>query len=546
MKLTPVGGTGQNATLSSSSSTIVNFEIPNNVVNLSLSKLVYDIGYSVSAASLTPVQDALGLSVFDRITLSTRSGVVLANADNMGQFCHLISKIKTKVTDLVDNPSTQTTHGKTQALGAAITNLACYPQQSSNNSSVGISKTKPYSDICKSNGNPLQFSTRELTVAGTGGLSVISNLTTNCLRMDGSTVSTPFLEPLHFISLHTENVTTSTMGVSYQLSLSSVKDTLLEVNKSLYFGDNLILSLSFNPASKFCFKTTRLIDNSAGSITTAAPPVLTVGTAASYAFTPFAITGAGVVDITDTAAITVTVNNLALYVAVETDPIITAQLINKVNSDGFSMTIPYVYCTKTPITVAAGAAGGASTNSFAMQQRITRGYGQRLLRCYTSIFGSETIANSNQCIVTGTLPKTVAGDLAIIGFATRAFTINQHNDTPLSAYNTTLDGIRLQDFTLSAEDATHYLVNEPYLRGSCIINVEQYKNQCVHIDSWTGNPVCMEDDTTDNGLSLDSDKTYGITYNTLNNITSSTQLNHYLFFVVQRTLMIRGNQISLM
>ena len=67
----------------------------------------------------------------------------------------------------------------------------------------------------------------------------------------------------------------------------------------------------------------------------------------------------------------------------------------------------------------------------------------------------------------------------------------------------------------------------------------------MHIDSWTGNPVCQEDDTIINGLSLDSDKTYGVTYSTLHNISTATSVYHYLFFVVQRTLAIKGSQISL-
>ena len=60
MKLTPVGGSGQTATLSTTSSTIVNFEIPNNVVNLSQSKLAFDM--LLTAAASTHCVDALSLS----------------------------------------------------------------------------------------------------------------------------------------------------------------------------------------------------------------------------------------------------------------------------------------------------------------------------------------------------------------------------------------------------------------------------------------------------------------------------------------------------
>ena len=147
MKLTPVGGSGQSATLSTSSSTIVNFEIPNNVINLSASKLAFDLLLTV--AGTTHCVDALSLSLFDRITLSTRSGVVLANCDNMGQFTHLITKLKTKAVNLVDNPNNLTTTPQ-KVNGAISTPLTSYPIPTPLNTTVNLSNKKPMGDICKS------------------------------------------------------------------------------------------------------------------------------------------------------------------------------------------------------------------------------------------------------------------------------------------------------------------------------------------------------------------------------------------------------------
>ena len=108
-----------------------------------------------------------------------------------------------------------------------------------------------------------------------------------------------------------------------------------------------------------------------------------------------------------------------------------------------------------------------------------------------------------------------------------------------------MDGVKLQDFPITPVDSTHWLVNEYYCRGSCVLTLEQFKNSTFHIDSWTGRPVCQEDDTIDNGLSLDVDRTIGYTY-ALSNNTSQTQCLHHLWFVVQRTLSIKGNMIGLM
>ena len=552
MKLTPVGGGGQSATLSNTSSIIVNFEIPNNCMNLSLSKLCFDMAIAAASGGKSTNVDALGLSLFDRISLSTRSGVVLASADNMGQFCHLVSKIKNKVIDLIDNPSSASC--RPQGSGGLVSQpLLTFPNLTPINSSSLFSSKKPYTDICKS-GAVSSTSMFKSMLSSVGGTAVyiqsIANNPSSLYRIDGSFNSTPFLENLHVITENKIDATAAGLAVSYQIPLKAVKDTILEVNKSLYFGDNLILSLSFNPTSKFSWLSTSGIDG--GQAQTQVVTGLT-----QIAINP-SVGGAGVgvtpVQWTPNAGSAVAVNtaaltNLALYIAVETDPIVTSQLINKVNGAGFVMTIPYVYCTKSPVNVSAILGTAApSTSSFSMQQRITRGYGHRLLRCYSAIFGAEGITAGNMSIMDNShaFPNTIADGATVMGVGSvTGFTTNQHSDLCLGGYNTTLDGIRLQDFTVSASDSTHWLINEPYLRGSCILTLDQYKNQCCHVDSWTGKPVCEEDDTIDNGLSLDADKTYGVSYQTLYNTSSSTQLNHYLFFVVQRVLAIKGNIIGL-
>ena len=569
MKLTPVGGSGQTANLSTTSATIVNFEIPNNCMNLSQSKLAFDMTFANTSG--THCVDALGLSLFDRISLSTRSGVVLASADNMGQFCHIVSKIKTKASELIDNPSPctalPTTFQTVTVVGVPAPHpLSSFPIQSPINTTQLISSKKPYTDICKCASCPITSVARTLITNATGvaanmlNVNVVSVIPSSMYRMDGSLISTPFLENLHIITENKIIAANSGLAISYQLPLFSVKDTLLEVNKSLYFGDNLILSLSFNPATKFSWQTGGGIDGG-GSITATAVGTAPIFSAGVYPiqWSPICNTTIGVAVPLASTVVPQTVvpqlTNISLYVAIETDPIITSQLINEVNNEGFTMTIPYVYCTKSPVPVPASIFGSAvSSSAFSMQQRITRGYGHRLLRCYSAIFGAEGVTTQISVDAAHMLPLTIGDGSTIVGFtnvsndgtlAQTGFTTNQHNDSCLGAYNTSLDGIRLQDFTVSASDSTHYLINEPYLRGSCILNVEQYKNQCMHIDSWTGKPVCQEDDTIVNGLSLDADKTYGVTYPTLYNITGSTMLNHYLWFVVQRTLAIKGNHILL-
>ena len=64
--------------------------------------------------------------------------------------------------------------------------------------------------------------------------------------------TTPFIEPLQMYSSQTANTFSNQ---SYQIELSAFKDTLMELNKNIYFGDNLVLTINWNPANKFTFQT---------------------------------------------------------------------------------------------------------------------------------------------------------------------------------------------------------------------------------------------------------------------------------------------------
>lgn len=505
MRLNPVGSGGGSITLSTTATTIVNFEIPANVINLSKSKLCFDSLFAAGGAGLVHVVDGLGFSQFDRIQLSTRSGVILASADNMTQFAHIISKLKNKFSSLADNTVGSTAIDTTTA----------------------TSSLHPFSDISKNNtGSSGSFRGTSLVVpissisAGVPAADTIYIPTLlnhrSAYRVDGTLMSTPFLEPLSIISQDAAN---TALAVSWQMELGGVKDTILEVNKSLWFGDNLILTLQWNPTTKFSglanagvlpVSTTGLsgavvagvvgtqFTNASGATTAALPATSPVNATPNQQ--PLTAQQNGAV----AQSFQQTLSNIFLYVPIETDPVIVSQLMNKVNTDGFTLTVPYVYSTKTSVTSAA--------TSFSMQQRVTRGYGQRLLRCYSAMFnGASTLAGLT------------------------------HSDALISSYNTSLDGIRLQDFPLRVADSTHWLVNEPLIRDSCYLTLEQFKNQAFHCDSWTGKAVAQEDDTVDNGLSLDADKTYGISYDTITAAVATQQ--HYLWFVVQRTLSIKGNQI---
>ena len=94
--------------------------------------------------------------------------------------------------------------------------------------------------------------------------------------------------------------------------------------------------------------------------------------------------------------------------------------------------------------------GSATTSS--MQQRMNSNSGATLLRTY---FGKYP--------------------------ATETDLTYTHYDSFVVSYNTYMDGLRLQDFTIQSSDATHWLSNEGNFKDACMLSLPQYKSNFIHI-----------------------------------------------------------------
>ena len=148
-----------------------------------------------------------------------------------------------------------------------------------------------------------------------------------------------------------------------------------------------------------------------------------------------------------------------------------------------------------------------------MQQRLNSSYGSTLLRAYFGIYhGTETNA-----------------------------TVYSHNDSYITDYNSYMDGLRLEDFTLKLADGTAWLANERSFRDSSMLTVQQYKDQFIHIDNWCGTSPCLNDDSVLNGLGLESDRTWSI----IANVANLPGGKCYSFFTTQKKLVISKGVLSL-
>ena len=177
LRVVPIGQ-GQAPSIQLGSTVMTQFELPNNVMNLSKSKLVFDLqfptaSYTVGNAGAVNVTNynwlyANALTLIDRITLTSRAGTILADILNCGVFGNIVSAVCTKASDL----ATKTSFGTSNTLPATQT----------------LALLKPVGDILKCN------STVNYQVNQTGAL--MNPETGACSA--GSYL--PFIEPLEVFS----------------------------------------------------------------------------------------------------------------------------------------------------------------------------------------------------------------------------------------------------------------------------------------------------------------------------------------------------------
>ena len=459
LRVVPIGQ-GQAPALQTGSTVMTQFELPNNVMNLIKSKLVFALTLPaipvILSAGTTPFYSAQyqwlnanALSLIDRITLTSRAGTILADIPNCGIFGNIVSAVCTKASDL----ATKTSYGTNNIL----------------NSTQVAALLKPVGDLVKCN-SATNYQANGNVYAGGAYM--------------------PFLEPVEYfvnggaVAGANAVAPTSVKGnVAYQINVDAFKHTLLELNKDIYFGDNLVLTITWQQSTKFVIQSASEVNP---LYIQAAVPLVANNVTAAIAAT------------TRTSSVAPIMNNLSLFVACETNADIVAGLIQKVNSEGFSLNVPFTYCQKLI---------SPNSTSTAIQQRINRTYGSHLLRCYTAVYDQ------------------LEADI----------TMFNHPDRNIVDYNSFMDGLRLQDYTIKVADSTHWLTNERNFQGSCIQALQQYKDHCVHIDNWTGDPSCLRDDTVAAGLELGSDRTYSIQYN---NAAVAATYRIYLYFITQKQLVI--------
>lgn len=331
------------------------------------------------------------------------------------------------------------------------------------------------------------------------GLAPCDSLDTANLRpgyavATGSTTS--YLEPLYMV-VGGDNTDTPVMN--YQIPLSRFKNTLLAIDKNMYFGGEMLyLRIVWNNPSKIYFNTTANDGTRAGSA---------VGTG-------------------------VAISNLMLYMAVEQNPVIEQELKAKVNSgEGFNLLVPYVYQNKQTIQ--------GSTQTITV--KYNRAHGSKLLKIYWAPFNpAETNFSAyDHSNLTNANPPAQQGKI------TNFYTLINNIRTSQFNYNCTGDD---------------WMAQKLKLKGSCIFSSNEYYFNYVWVEDFTNNYSLVDKPLTPpevnyiDGLDLNTEIKYDIYANINSSValppSGSTPavvgLAHYVYAVCQKTLVVNSSGISLL
>jgi hypothetical protein len=212
-------------------------------------------------------------------------------------------------------------------------------------------------------------------------------------------------------------------------------------------------------------------------------------------------------------------SNFTFNLCTENNINVVNTVMDKVrNGGGISIPIPYVYGSKTTIT------SGTSHN---VNQVITRSSGGRMLWVAYAPF-----SNSSEIDLQNSHSQINCTAVADQGTYTNVFT----------SYNTSLDNIFIKSqSTIDCTRGEHWLYNKNELKGSALQGIELFSNDFVHIDSWVGKSLCEYDPSVVDGLVLNENHTWGLTMTTV-----ETALQHYVYYCMQRQLVIQPFSVQVM
>lgn len=425
--------------LQQSSTISTDFLLPNKVFNLSRSYLNFNLECAGEVNQFNHIHSGF-LAAIDGIVLRTAGGVTLVEMNNLPEYTKVAWRPQTNYEDFMTFPC----HNYSTATAAAVT-------------------------------QPGQLFNRIRAANGTASDAAFAASSYHCAAEDGKTyvaASDDYTAVANYVVQETKSAGNA---VRVQLPLKMIYGSLLAVDKDLYFGEQIRLTIRWNQWAKTAWNSpTTTYDVAGASTDIGAAPALT---------------------------------GVQLQIAMETNDAIVQNLIQKIESgSGIQINVPYTYVHK--------AVGANSANSNAtIIRKVNRGMGSKLLRVLVGVYSDS----ANQ-----------------IGF--RYCNNYNYGSTKWSGYRTYLDSIPIQDNNLLMSDFSVWQYHSDKLKGSVCKDFRDWAQCPTIIQDFSGVPRTCDYPETDHvvaGLDLAREREFALQlYNVAANLTV------LFFFVCQKQLSI--------
>lgn len=464
---------GTDVTISTSAQESV-FELPARCINLSRSVLKYTSTPPAAPATSYNLMFRDVMCHIRQIQLYTRGGVYIADVNNVDKMSSVTLKAEVDAdkVERVDrgNPTATITSGVTAGLDLAN------DMDGNTDDKFGV-KREPYITPVYYNVASAVTTPQDDTIQEYAGRIMVGTLNADNFRYNGTLAVTNPDEPQYMVY---GGVNTATPVQNMSVPLSQFKGTVFELDKDLYFGEVVLMKVTWNDRGAHGFTCAEVANFGTGKAANLRKPGLPAPQTTPAAY-----------------AADITLSKLALYVAIEQNPVICAGLVQAVQSGTFAINIPYTYQFK-------------HTSAAVVNQNVTirmnRAHGKYLKKVYHIPFHA-----------------TETG-------ATRYLHSNAAGAEHLTFY-TSVDNTRRQEFDVAASNNDDWAIVEPFLKGSLINRLETYRYNWFILDKFDDMICKTEDGCVDSGLPLDVERKYDVTLT-----TDGDAYNHYTFAIVSRTM----------
>lgn len=493
-------------TLTPSSNPVSKFIIPPNVVNFSKSILTFDVDPQLENTDALSMY-ADNVPFIRSMSLYVSGGAELMEINDVHKWTNIIFRRRNRpeVVSTWDDPEP----GPSTGDGATNTNAVSKSNgfyeglihkniMYSSSTSTSTSTSTPIVIAGSDEAAAITAGARALTVAGnaltladtaTAAYADIRSTTTTVtttnttsnngvIRPNGELAHT-IDEPAYLIT-STEAPALRGPYLRVRLPLSLFSDTILSLDKGIYFGKNLTLSITWNTTKAISWKHTAVND---------------------------VVTGAAEADKN------IVINELYLFTAIEQNQMILDQMLESYKS-GYKFLVPYT----------VGVYQNLNGRNVTLTMRYDDNYGDKIKRIYIAPFDTTNGLN-----LTLSHPNQSSADPPVIG-------------SVIENFYTTINGKRRQEFNLNCLTGQDYYVNRHLVKGSCIDSRDSYYYNWVHEENFLlDTPVGTNTDNHDDGLIIDLPIKYDFI---AQHATAGTTKDYYVFTVFQRELMIQPGLID--